>query len=92
MERVDSDLIRCGNNRGKTLSKKLEEFPQRERKAEKDGRDDAADAHLIARHNGQHPWLFIRRRVGFPPRLRGVFVSPAGCAPTRASVIRSASC
>lgn len=30
---------------------------------------DAADAHLIAHHDGQHPCsLFV---LGFPPRLRG---------------------
>lgn len=54
----------------------------------KDGRDDAADARLIARHDGQHPCSL------FPPykgETGGIRVPSAGCAPTRASVIRSVS-
>lgn len=87
---MDSDLIRCGKIIVERFSKKLQELRERKGKAEKDVRDDMADAHLIARHDGQHPYsLFV---VSFPSRLRGVLVSPAGCAPTRASVIRSASC
>lgn len=75
------------NNTGGIL-KEPGNFPE-EKGGGKDGRDDAADARLIARHDGLHPCsLFV---VGFSLlRGRGFFPS-AGCAPTRASVIRSVS-